>query len=132
MNNGEKMKNIQNYNAQKYHRENYEFIEDGIYKTGSEYVTSLSFRQEPEYGEGVAASSISQYPLEDLLDRFYVYVSDFYADLNQEDSQICYLEFASSDIVDIRNLRGIIGQHVYNQNVTRDGAEYSRLVIASV
>ena len=132
MNNGEKMKNIQNYNAQKYHRENYEFIEDGIYKTGSEYVTSLSFRQESEYGEGVAASSISQYPLEDLLDRFYVYVSDFYADLNLEDSQICYLEFASSDIVDIRNLRGIIGQHVYNQNVTRDGAEYSHLVIASV
>ena len=79
------------------------------------YVTSLSFVQEPEYNEGSHAGKISQYPLEDILDRFYCYVSDFYKDMNNESSNICFLEFASDDVDDIRKLLGIVNKHVYNR-----------------
>lgn len=45
-------------------------------------MTSLSFEQEPEYGEGESSADISQYPLEDILDRYYVAVEDFYGEIN--------------------------------------------------
>lgn len=80
------------------------------------YVTTLSFVQEPEFGEGTNAAEISQYPLEALLDDFLCYVSDFYPELNTADSQVCYQEFACPDIENIRNLRSIIGKHVYDKN----------------
>lgn len=107
------MKEIQNYNAAKYNNSDYEKIEDGIYKHNGDYVTSLSFVQEPKYGEGKNADFISQIPLEDILDKFSCYVSDFYEELNTSDSKVCYQEFASFDIKDVQNLRSIIGRHVY-------------------
>ena len=113
------MKNIKNYHAEKYDTEQYKLEEEGIYKYISEnlYVTSLMFEQEPEYDEGDNASFISQYPLEDILDKFNCFVSDFYDELNVESSTTCYQEFASSNIEDIRNLRSIVGKHVYNKNI---------------
>lgn len=107
------MKQIQNYDAPKYIGDDYEKIEDGIYKFNDDYVTSLSFIQETKYGEGKNAAHISQVPLEDILDKFGCWVSDFYDELNTESSQVCYQEFASFDIKDIRSLRTIIGKHVY-------------------
>ena len=115
------MKQIKNYNATKYSSDVYVEIENSIYeaKEGNEslYVTSLSFVQEPEYNEGANASDISQYPLEDILDKFYCHISDFYEELNSVDSQKCYQEFASPDLKDIINLRSIIGKHVYNKEI---------------
>ena len=123
------MKNIENYNAEKYNEERYEKIEEGIYKLKSSsqelYVTSLTFIQEPELDEGKNASYISQYPLEDILDKFLVHISDFYEELNKETSQVCYQEFASSRLQNIQELRFIIGKHVYNKEV--DG--YIKLII---
>lgn len=75
--------------------------------------------------EGENASYISQVPLEDILDEFYCYISDFYEELNTKDSEICYQEFASDDLEDVKNLRTIIGKHVYSKEV--DG--YSELCI---
>ena len=115
------MKNIKNFNAKKYEEGKYEKVEEGIYKIFDTdnykdlYVTSLSFEQEPELGEGENASYISQYPLEDILDRFLVYVSDFYDDLNTKDSNVCYQEFAGYYLDNVRNLRDIIDKHVYNK-----------------
>lgn len=115
------MKNIKNYNAKKYEEEKYTKVEEGIYKILDDwnhkdlYVTSLSFEQEPELEEGEDASYISQYPLEDILDKYLVYISDFYEDLNKEDSKTCYQEFASSNLDDIKGLREIINKHVYNK-----------------
>jgi len=112
---------ITNFKAEKYNNEIYTEVEEGIYKITDDfdfsdtYVTSLSFVQEPELGEGENASYISQYPLEDVLDKFLVSVSDFYDELNTSDSEMCYQEFASPRIDDIRNLRSIIGKHVYNK-----------------
>lgn len=123
------MKDIKNYNAPKYSGADYKLVEDNIYETTDDgekiYVTSLLFVQEPELDEGNSAEYISNYPLEDILDKFLVYVSDFYPDLNTTDSQTCYLEFAAPNLKDVQNLRSIIGKHVYNMP---DG-EYVKLII---
>lgn len=128
------MKNINNYDAEKYNSQKYLKIEEGIYEYTDDddeklYVTSLSFEQEPEFEEGEFADYISQYPLEDILDKFYCHISDFYDELNVSDSKICYQEFASPDVEDIKNLRGIIGKHVYNKEVEEDGNNYIKLII---
>ncbi len=123
------MKLIENYNAKKYRSDIYSEIESGVYKVNEDgeslYITSLSFIQEPEFNEGANASNITQYPLEDILDKFYCYVSDFYEELNTVDSQKCYHEFASPDLEDIRNLRALIGKHVYN----KESEGYIKLII---
>lgn len=108
------MKDIKSYNAPKYSGANYTTVEDGIFKNAEgDFVTSLSFVQELEFGEGGNAAEISQYPLEELLDEFGCWVSDFYEDLNTEDSTVCYQEFASGTPEEIKNLRSIIDKHVY-------------------
>ena len=114
------MKQIENYTAEKYSDESYQKIETDIYRILDEdddelFVTSLSFVQEPELEEGSSPAEISDYPLEDILDKFYCHVSDFYAELNAESEQVCYLEFASPELEDVINLRSIIGKHVYNK-----------------
>lgn len=123
------MKDIKNFNAPKYNGAAYTLVEDGIYKTeeggDTVYVTSLSFIQEPELGEGGSAAEISQYPLEDILDKFLCYISDFYPELNTADSQVCCLEFAGSDVEALRKLRSIIGKHAYDK---KDGP-YVKLCI---
>ena len=115
------MKEIQNYVASKYSDEKYSLVENGIYQTEEDgaklYLTSLSFVQEPELGEGSHAGEISQYPLEDLLDKFFCHIADFYDELNTAGSPVCYLEFACPNLEDIRNLREIIGKHVYNKEI---------------
>lgn len=114
------MKQIENYKSEKYETGEYQEVEANIYKIIDEdgddlFVTSLSFVQEPELKEGGNAADISDYPLEDILDRFYCHVSDFYTQLNIPESQICYLEFGSPELQDVVNLRSIIGKHVYNK-----------------
>ncbi len=109
------MRNIRNYKADKYNTTLFIEAEPDIYKCDSGFVTSLCFEQEPEYQEGTSAAMISQYPLEDILDKYFVYVSDFFEELNVPESRICYLEFCSDDLDDIRQLRSIIGKHVYNK-----------------
>lgn len=128
------MKEIKNFAASKYGGTDYSLVEEGIYKTVDNgkinngetvYVTSLSFVQEPELGEGANAAEISQYPLEELLDNFGCWISDFYNDLNTEDSAVCYQEFASGTVEEIKDLRSIIGKHAYMQ---KDG-QYIKLCI---
>lgn len=148
------MKNISNYKAQKYdNKEKYIFIEegiflfknmydtieDGMYVYGNMssstiepdyYVTTLSFEQEPELGEGESPKLISQYPLEDLLDEFLVHVSDFYEEKNGKSETLCYQEFASPHIEDIKKLRAVVGKRVYNKSyIGDDGETYIKLVI---
>ena len=72
------MKEIKYLEANKYQDGNYEKLNDVIYRKDNLFFVTLSFIQEPELGEGNDASYISQYPLEDILDKFGVFVSDFY------------------------------------------------------
>ena len=105
------MKNIIDFPAEKYKTGSYQMIETGIFRTEERYVTSLSFVQEPEYGEGTDSKLISQYPLEDVLDTFMVYISDFYDSENSAGRTLCHLEFASDDIADIRQRIDDRGSH---------------------
>lgn len=123
------MKNIQYYNASKYADTQYEKREHGIFKMDGEFYVSLSFIQEPELDEGSDSTYISQYPLEDVLDKFLVYVSDFYDAENEKGQDVCVLEFASSNEEHIVKLLSIIGKHVYNKIVMEDGEEAVTLII---
>lgn len=110
------MKNFQNFTPQKYMTSDFQKISDGIYKTKSPYdsndifVTSLTFEMEPEcYGEENASpSNLTQIPIEGILDEFNLFVTDFYEPLNQSSEIICYQEFGSLDLEDIKNLRTLI------------------------
>ena len=112
------MKEIKQYISPKYKdTSKYKEIREGVYQTKIDnkkyYVTSLSFEQEPEYDEGVMADKISQYPLEDILDNYHCHISDFYEDLNTENSKTCYQEFASSHIESMDAVQKLIDRHVY-------------------
>ena len=50
---------------------------------------------------------------------------DDYEEENAEDPKNCYVEFASEDIGDIRDILTIVGKHVYN----KDNGEYVDLII---
>ena len=133
------MKEIKNYTAEKYKKASllkkseYEMVDDGIYRMkkgkGYTYVTSLSFVQEPKYGEGDDSSNISQYPVEDILDKYYCYISDFYDELNSKGKKECFLEFASDSQEAVANLREIIGKHVYNEEVKENDKVLIKLII---
>ncbi|MBR4472209.1 MAG: hypothetical protein IKS55_01080 [Oscillospiraceae bacterium] len=123
------MKHICNYKASKYLSPAFTEVEPDIYKSESGFVTSLCFEQEPELNEGSSADCISQYPLEDVLDHFFVHISDFYHNLNTCESEQCYLEFCGKSLKSVKDLRTIIGKHVYNKTVMDSGTEYIDLVI---
>ena len=110
------MKNFNFYKAEKYNnQEEYEPIKDNIYKFAGDYVTSLTFEMDnTRFGEEDACpQNIPQFPLEDMLDKYMVYISDFYGDLNRTSNITCYLEFGSDNIENIRNLLTIIGKQFY-------------------
>ena len=124
------MKNIKSCtDLEKYTVSDYIPVSDGIYSHQGEYVTALSFEQEPELGEGGNAAEISQYPLEDLLDRFMVYVSDYFEEYNVPGNATCLLEFSGDSEEDIAELRTIIGRHVYNRERVSEGKTYIELII---
>ena len=132
------MKNFQNYTPEKYSTPDYQMVEEGIYHTknpyssGAEeiYVTSLSFEMEPEcYGEeGGCPQDITQVPFEDLLDEFFVFVTDFYDGLNAESQVTCYQEFGSWNLEDIQRLRTIIGKRLYAIDPGDEDAPYSIVI----
>lgn len=117
------MKNIRSITLEKYSPPVYESIDDHIYRNTEDntYVTALSLELEDDED--------SQYPLEDLLDRFNLYISGF---INSEviESQYLSLEFAG-DPEDIREfLKSVVGKRVYNREVEgEDGKTYVKLVI---
>ena len=101
----------------------YEPVEPGIYRNLSqdEYSVALTFTTEE--GEG-------QYPLEDLLDKFFVHVSDFITDpekLEEAGNRIT-LEF-SGDLDDVQKVAQLVGKTVRNEEAEVDGNAVVRLVI---
>lgn len=123
------MKKIRTYRSQKYASSDYVEIASGIYQRSNHYVATLSFEQEHSFGEGDSAANISQYPLEDILDQFDVNISDFYPTLNTSDSMTCYIEFSARKLERIEALLSIVGKHVYNKEVCKNGRAYSVLAI---
>lgn len=109
------MRKIRKYNAEKYKNEDYTEVEKNIYQKSGEsfYRTSISFIQEPSNGEGRYPRHISQYPLEDLLDLFSCFISDFYEKENVISDTTCYLEFASQKLENIKKVVALDGKHVF-------------------
>lgn len=123
------MKNISLFHPEKYDNNGYEKIADGVWGLDGEYFVSFKFEQESEYNEDNVPGQISQYPLEDITDKFGLYVSDFYDDLNANDSSVRYVELASDDESDVIKASAIAGKHIYNKTVVNNGRECSQLVI---
>lgn len=88
------MKNIEVFICDKYSKDDYEKVAEHIYKIYDDftkedcYVISLKFVQEPELGEWDSPKNISQYTLEDILDKFPVAVQNFYKYLNDAGRKI--------------------------------------------
>ena len=123
------MKNIRIHIPPKYRSAEYHEVMPGIYQFDKNFVTSIAFEQEPDLGEGRFAAEISQYPLADILDHFGVFVSDWYSSSNTDQSTTCYIELSARRVDAIKNLHSIIGKHVYNKTVVKDGEEYIDLII---
>lgn len=122
---------IAHYNGKKYYKD-IEDEENIIFKNMDEdtektvYVTSIVFESEPELNENQPSDKyVSQYPLEDILDKFGCYCGDSFEKENKEDPVNSYIEFASEDIKGIENLLTIIEKHVYN----KEDGEYVKLII---
>ncbi len=132
------MKNFRSYKAEKYSEDKFKEVEDRIYQTadpfgtfdGDIYVTSLTFELENDrYGEEDGSPQfIPQVPIEGLLDEFSLFVTDFYEDLNNASETVCYQEFGSFEIEDIRKLRTLIGKKFYAEPYEEDGEEYYKMV----
>lgn len=130
------MKNFCSYKAEKYSEDKFKEIEEGIYKTadpygsGEIYVTSLTFEMENDrYGEEDGSPQyLPQVPVEGLLDEFELFVTDFYEELNKASETLCYQEFGSFDIENIRKLRTLIGKKFYAEPYQEDGEEYYKMV----
>ena len=123
------MKNIEIYIDQKYNSIEYVQKGYGVYEQAGKYYISFSFEQEKSLGEGCNNNNISQYPLEDILEKYDVYVSDFYDHLNNTGCLTCYLEFCGYSFDDILKLKEIVGKHVYNKLCVSCDNEYVVLVI---
>lgn len=119
------MKNIQLAQLDKYNgNPNYEFVEGNIYKDLEEdhYVFALSYELEDEED--------SQYPLEDILDKFYLHVSDFIDEDKYDTEREVTLELGG-DVDDVKEaISTIIGKRVYNEEFDDEkGVTRVRLVI---
>jgi len=120
------MKNIVLFELDKYkEKSKYELIETGVYKDLNDFDSTncrivLSFQLE---------ANEEQYPLEDLLDEFYLYISDYIKEEDVFDEKLKILEFAG-ELEDVKKLKSIIGKRVYNKLITKnDGKTYSKLEI---
>lgn len=104
-------------------------IEDTIYSDGEFYHLGILFEQEPELGEGLSSIDISQYPLEDILDKYNAFISDFYKKENSIANSICKLAIASKEKDCIIEIGLLVGKHIYNSVREYNGKKYSELII---
>jgi len=113
------MKNISLEKSQKYENsKQFKLIENGIYQDlqddeDTKYRMTISYELEPDNNTN------NQYPLEDILDKYYLYVSDFLESENNTESNDFKLELAG-ELDDIKKGQEIIGKKVYNQEFKDD------------
>ena len=119
------MKNIALLELDKHkNASDYAHIEDGIYKDlndtdDTNHRFAISF--ELEEGED------TQYPMEDILDKYNLYVSDFLVDENAAGSA-SKVELGG-ELEDLSNAMEIVGNRVYNSEYQENGNTYVNLII---
>lgn len=108
------MKNISIEKSQKYENsEHFKLIENGIYEDlkdsdDTNYRMTITYDLEPENDTN------NQYPLDDILDEFYLYVSDFLESENNSKTTEYKIELAG-EFDSLKKCQKIIGKKVYNQ-----------------
>ena len=120
------MKNIESFPITD---SSFQEIDDKVYSDGKSFFLGLSFEQEPEFEEGSFSNDISQYPLEDILDKYNVSVYDFCRDVNSQKNRQCKLILTGTALKNINELKSIIGKHVYNKAIESNGQEIVELII---
>jgi hypothetical protein len=127
------MKDIHSLKLEKYEdTTKYKLIDEGIYQALFDGEDGI-----PENGDYVAAFSFtleegedSQYPLEDILDKYYAHVSNFIQ--YDPDNPVIHLELCTGDDLDsMRKLKEIVGKRVYNKEYTDkdDGKTYIKFTV---
>ncbi len=121
------MNNISLEKSNKYENsELYRFVETGIYQDLKDEDES-SFRITLSY-ELESDDSNNQYPLDDVLNKYFLHVSDFYESENNPDSNKYKLELAG-DLEDVKNLKEIIGKRIFNRDFLKNGQVRVDLII---
>lgn len=122
------MKNITLLELKKYDNFLYEEVEKGIYKDlddldETSYRIALSFELEE--------NETFQYPLEDILDKYFLYVSDFLDDKSLKGEKHSIIKvILAGELENIQSVKKIIGKRVSNQILTKeDGKDYEILKI---
>ncbi len=119
------MKNISLEKCLKYEDTNlYELVENGIYKdltdkNDAKYRMTISYELE---------SDNNQYPLEDLLDKYYLHVSDFLESENNNKTNKFKLELGGN-LDDIKRSKEIIGKKVFNRDFLDENQVRVKLMI---
>ena len=122
------MKNISLEKCLKYENTNeFKLIGNGIYhdlndKEDFNHRMTISYELESD-------ETNNQYPLDDILDKYLLHVSDFLEAENEEDSNKFKLELRG-DLKGITNAKEIIGKKVFNRDfIGTDGQVRVKLVI---
>lgn len=118
------MKNIAIITLEKYaDPDRYRLVEDGVYEDKNDRDESkyrIAFAFELEEGDD------TQYPLEDVLDTYFLYVTDFVP----SDSEKVMIRELGGELEDVRNVKAIAGKRVFNEEYDKDGQTYIRLAIS--
>ena len=98
-------------------------INEGIYNDlkddGGFSTHRIAMAVELEAGEN------SQYPLEDILDKYYVHVEEFLSKSENESNYIF-----GGELDDIQNFKSIIGKRAFNEDfVDEEGQTRVKLII---
>ncbi len=105
-------------------QELYKRIEHGIYQDLSDE-DDASYRMVISYE---LDSENSQYPLEDILDKYLVHVADFFESKNEDSNKTTYELGGTIDC--IKEAQEIIGKKVFNRDfIDEDGQVRVQLVI---
>ena len=103
---------------------NYGRIEEGIYNDlkddGGFSTHRIAMSMELENGDG------SQYPLEDILDKYYVHIEEFLESKDENNPKYIF----GGELNSIQNFKSIIGKRAYNEEfVDEDGETRVKLII---
>ncbi|MEL6919144.1 MAG: hypothetical protein AAFO99_15615, partial [Bacteroidota bacterium] len=115
------MKNIVLEKCKKYgNTKRFEPVEKGIYrdlkdKSDAKYRMTVSYELESN-------ETNNQYPLEDVLDRYLIHVSDFLESENEPKSNTFKLEFGGY-LDSLQKAKEIIGKRVFNREFIGDDGQ---------
>lgn len=118
------MKNIRPIIPDKYRDPVYKPVGNYIFENTEEHIFVYTLHFDLEEGED------SQYPLEDVLEEFCLYISDFFNKdfFNHSGSMVVELAGEHDDL--LKSVQTITGKRVYNSEYQgKDGRIYVKLVI---